>query len=149
MTRRQKAILYVVGIPCLFAAMVSAYSTIKTRAVASLVARARYAVNIISATESQTNQIPESVAQDLADIIRRQSNLRVFYQTKCVWFGSISLLDADMKPIVLIDVLDFPLFNSMMISLNFIMMLLAHVALRYLNMKSVRKENVIVSVLEH
>ena len=66
MTRKRKWVLYTSGVICLLAAMVAIKAVAQKRTVAALVTRARYAVNLVDATTSQTNQIPQCVAQKIA-----------------------------------------------------------------------------------
>lgn len=73
-------------------------------------ARARYAVNIINGTASQTNQIPQSLTLELANKIEEGSSIMVF-EEKSVGFGIIHLLDSNMETIAHIWVLEYPLFQ--------------------------------------
>ncbi|MBR4654767.1 MAG: hypothetical protein IKO72_15535 [Kiritimatiellae bacterium] len=67
--------------------------------------RARYAV-----VNSRTNQVPRSVALELAEKVRKGSSIRIS-QKKSVSYGSIFLLDSNMKPIARVGVLKYPLFQ--------------------------------------
>lgn len=118
MTRFCKLSLYVVGITCLLVVIVTIRTTTQKRIVSALVAQARYAVKRISDTKFQTNQIPPSVAIELSDIIRKSSSSKIMGK-KSVCFGIINLLDSDMKPIVYLGVLEFPLFQFDGIEINF------------------------------
>ena len=103
MIKPNKTKLCFLGIICFIVMLVPMYVTIKKRAIASLVEQAQYAV-YINATTSCTNHVPRDVALSLADEIRDNSSMRVIYQIKSVGFGSIYLLDCDMKPLVRIGV---------------------------------------------
>ena len=86
------------------------YVTIKKRTIASLVERAQYAV-YVNATTSCTNHVPRDIALNLADKIRETSSMRLIYHIKSVGFGSIYLIDGDMKPLVRIGVFRYPIFE--------------------------------------
>ncbi len=105
MTRFSKTTLCFTVAICLLVAMISLYTATKKRTVASLMERARYAV-----VNSRTNQVPRSVALELAEKVRKCSSIRIS-QKKSVSYGSISLLDSNMKPIVRVGVLKYPLFQ--------------------------------------
>ncbi len=110
MTKRNKSLFCVVGIACLLTAIIFTYTAMKKQSVISSMARARYAVNIINETTSQTNQIPQSLALELADKIEEDSSVMVF-EEKSVDFGTIILLDSNMEPIAHVWVLKYPLFQ--------------------------------------
>ena len=116
MTKRNKSIFCVVGIACLLAAIIftniAMKIAMKKQSVISSMARARYAVNIniINGTASQTNQIPQSLALELANKIEEGSSIMVF-EEKSVGFGTILLLDSNMETIADIWVLKYPLFQ--------------------------------------
>ncbi len=110
MIKPNKTKLCFLGIICFIVMLVPMYVTIKKRAIASLVEQAQYAV-YINATTSCTNHVPRDVALSLADEIRDNSSMRVIYQIKSVGFGSIYLLDCDMKPLVRIGVFRYPIFE--------------------------------------
>ena len=110
MTRFYKQVLYVVSITCVLVAMITIKVVIQKRTLASLVARARYAVKRISDKTSQTNQIPPSVALELSDEIREHSAIRIIGK-KSVDYGGIILLDEDRKAMTRVGVLEYPLFQ--------------------------------------
>ncbi len=110
MTKRNKSLFCVAGIACLLTAIIFTNTTMKKQSIISSVARARYAVNIINETTSQTNQIPQSLALELADKIEEDSSVMVF-EEKSVDFGTIILLDSNMEPIAHVWVLKYPLFQ--------------------------------------
>ena len=110
MIRLNKSVSFFLGIVCFIALIASMYVTITKRAIASLVERVQYAV-CINATTSCTNHVPRDVAMHLAGEIRDKSSMRVIYQIKSVGFGSIYLLDSDMKPLVRIGVFRYPIFE--------------------------------------
>lgn len=110
MTKRNKSLFCVAGIVCLLTAIIFTNTTMKKQSIISSVARARYAVNIINETTSQTNQIPQSLALELADKIEEDSSVMVF-EEKSVDFGTIILLDSNMEPIAHVWVLKYPLFQ--------------------------------------
>ena len=110
MTKRNKSIFCVVGIACLLTAIIFTNIAMKKRSVILSLARARYAVNIVNGTESQTNQIPQILALELANKIEEGSSIMVFDE-KSVDFGTIHLLDSNMETIAHIWVLKYPLFQ--------------------------------------
>ena len=110
MIRLNKPVLCFLGIACFIVTIVSMYVTIKKRTIASLVERAQYAV-YVNATTSCTNHVPRDVALNLADKIRETSSMRLIYHIKSVGFGSIYLIDGDMKPLVRIGVFRYPIFE--------------------------------------
>jgi len=110
MTKRNKSIFCVVGITCLLTAIIFINTAMKKQSVSSSMARARYAVNIINGTASQTNQIPQSLALELANKIEEDSSIMVF-EEKSVGFGTILLLDNNMETITHVWVLKYPLFQ--------------------------------------
>lgn len=110
MTKRNKSIFCVVGIACLLTAIIFTNIAMKKRSVILSLARARYAVNIVNGTESQTNQIPQILALELANKIEEGSSIMVF-EEKSVGFGTILLLDSNMETIAHLWVLKFPLFQ--------------------------------------
>ena len=110
MTRKRKWVLYTSGVICLLAAMVAIKAVAQKRTVAALVTRARYAVNLVDATTSQTNQIPQCVAQKIATRIKDSSSSRIMGK-KSVCYGIVNLYDSDWKPILSLSVLKYPLFQ--------------------------------------
>lgn len=105
MTRFSKSTLYFTVVIFLLVAMISLYTATKKRTVASLMEHARYAV-----VNSRTNQVPQSVALELADKVKKCSSIRI-NQKKSVSYGSIFLLDGNMTPIARVGVLKYPLFQ--------------------------------------
>ena len=71
MTKRNKSIFCVAGIVCLLTAIIFTTIAMKKRSVISSMAQTRYAVNIINGTASQTNQIPQNLAIELANKIEK------------------------------------------------------------------------------
>ena len=110
MTKRNKSIFCVVGIACLLTAIIFTNIAMKKRSVILSLARTRYAVNIVNGMESQTNQIPQILALELANKIEEGSSIMVF-EEKSVGFGTILLLDSSMETIAHLWVLKFPLFQ--------------------------------------
>jgi len=110
MTKRNKSLFCVAGIACLLTAIIFTNTAMKKQSVISSMARARYAVNIINGTASQTNQIPQSLALELANKIEEGSSVMIF-EEKSVCFGIILLFDDNMEPIVRLGVLNYPLFQ--------------------------------------
>ena len=110
MTRRNKSVFCVVGITCLLLAIIFTNTEMKRQYVISSMARTRYAVDIINETTSQTNQIPQSLALELANMIEEGSSIMVF-EEKSVGFGLILLLDSNMETIAHLWVLKYPLFQ--------------------------------------
>ena len=105
MTRFSKSTLYFTVAICLLVVMISLYTATKRRTVASLMKCTRYAV-----VASRTNQVPQSVALELADKVQKCSSIRI-NQKKSVSYGSIFLLDGNMTPIARVGVLKYPLFQ--------------------------------------
>ena len=110
MTKRKKSLFCVAGVACLLTAIIFTTTAMKKQSVISSMARARYAVNIINGTASQTNQIPQSLTLELANKIEEGSSIMVF-EEKSVGFGIIHLLDSTMETIAHIWVLEYPLFQ--------------------------------------
>ena len=110
MTKRNKSLFCVAGVACLLTAIIFTNTAMKKQSVISSMARARYAVNIINGTASQTNQIPQSLTLELANKIEEGSSIMVF-EEKSVGFGIIHLLDSNMETIAHIWVLEYPLFQ--------------------------------------
>ena len=110
MTKRNKSLFCVAGIACLLTAIILTNIAMKKQSVISAMARARYAVNIVNGTASQTNQIPQSLALELANKIEEGSSIMVF-EEKSVGVGTIHLLDSNKETIAHIWVLKYPLFQ--------------------------------------
>ena len=118
MTKRNKSIFCVAGIVCLLTAIIFTTIAMKKRSVISSMAQTRYAVNIINGTASQTNQIPQNLAIELADKIEKGSSIIIF-EEKSVCFGTILLLDSNMETIANLWVLKYPLFQFIGVRRNF------------------------------
>ena len=118
MTKRNKSLFCVAGIACLLTAIIFTNTAMKKQSVISSMARARYAVNIIHGTASQTNQIPQSLALELANKIEEGSSIMVF-EEKSVGVGTIHLLDSNKETIAHIWVLKYPLFQFIGVRRNF------------------------------
>ena len=110
MTKRNKSVFCVAGIACLLTAIIFTNIAMKKQSVISSMAQARFAVNIINGTASQTNHIPQSLALELANKIEEGSSIMVF-EEKSVGFGTIHLLDSNMETIAHLWVLEYPLFQ--------------------------------------
>ncbi len=110
MTKRNKSIFCVAGIACLLTAIIFTNIAMKKQSVISSMSQTRYVINIIHGTASQTNQIPQSLALGLANMIEEGSSIMVFDE-KSVDFGTIHLLDSNMETIAHIWVLKYPLFQ--------------------------------------
>ena len=78
MTKRNKSLFCVAGIACLLTAIIFTNTAMKKQSVISSMARARYAVNIVNRTASQTNQIPQSLALELVNKIEEGSSVMIF-----------------------------------------------------------------------
>ena len=118
MTKRNKSLFCVAGIACLLTAIIFTNTAMKKQSVISSMARARYAVNIINGTASQTNQIPQNLAIELANKIEKGSSIIIF-EEKSVGFGTILLLDSNMETIANLWVLKYPLFQFIGVRRNF------------------------------
>ena len=102
--------LYANGSICLLAAMVAIKAVAQKNTVAALVARTRYAVNLVDATTLQTNQIPQCVAQKIATRIKERSSSRIVGK-KSVCYGIVNMYDSDWNPILSLSVLKYPLYQ--------------------------------------
>ena len=118
MTKSNKSIFCVTGIVCLLTVIIVANIAMKKRSVISSIAQTRYAVNIINGTASQTNQIPQNLAIELANKIEKGSSIIIF-EEKSVCFGTILLLDSNMETIANLWVLKYPLFQFIGVRRNF------------------------------
>lgn len=110
MTKRNKSIFCFASMACLLTVIIFTNIETKKQSVISSLAKARYAVNIVNGTAAQTNQIPQTLALELANKIEECSSIMVF-EEKSVGFGTILLLDSNMETIAHLWVLKFPLFQ--------------------------------------
>lgn len=113
-----KSVLYIVGIAFLLAVSIVFFIASRKQTTASLVSQARYAVIISEDTVVQTNQIPDTVAIELAKRIMDESRIRVVGR-KSVCFGRVSLLDKDMEQLAFVTVLKYPLLQFDAAQLDF------------------------------
>lgn len=109
MTRHKSALLIIVGIVSLLAATISIYVTSKRRSVASLIARTRYAI-FFDGAMACTNPIPQNIALELANKVLEHSSVKILGK-KSIDYGGVYLLDGYKKPILNIDILEYPLFE--------------------------------------
>lgn len=109
MTKHKSVGLIIVGIVSLLVATISIYVTSKRRTVASLIAQTRYAI-FFDGTVVCTNHIPQNVALELADKVLKHSSVKILGK-KSIDYGGVYLLDGYKKPILSIDILEYPLFE--------------------------------------
>ena len=118
MNKLNKPILCIVGVMCLFTALILFYGISRKQAVASLMGNARYVVEMSGEAVAQTNHIPDGVARELADKIKEDASIRMVGR-KSVCYGRFFLLDNDMKQLAVVTILKYPLLQFDATQLDF------------------------------